>query len=94
MLVIHFLVHPETIFCKTLTSSGLSAKGNDREQKIGCGVASHDECPFSLRSTEDLAITPWGLRAPGHTLLGVLVLEEWASLAGQFAYLATLIPFI
>lgn len=39
--VIHFLVHPETIFCKTLTSSGFFAKGSDREQKTGCGMASH-----------------------------------------------------
>lgn len=46
-----------------------------------------NECPFSsLSSTKDMAITPWGLGAPGHTLLGVLVLEEWSSLAGQFAY--------
>lgn len=42
VLVICFLVHPETIFCKTLTSSGFSAEGNDEEQKIGCRVASRD----------------------------------------------------
>lgn len=35
VLVIHFSVHPETICCKTLTSSGFSDKGNDREQKTG-----------------------------------------------------------
>lgn len=34
VLVIHFLVHSKTIFCKTLTSSGFSAKGNIREQKL------------------------------------------------------------
>jgi len=42
VLVICFLVHPETIFCKTLTSSGSSAKGNEGEQKTGCGVAGGD----------------------------------------------------
>ena len=42
VLVICFSVYPETIFGKTLTSSGFSAEGDDREQKIGCGVASRD----------------------------------------------------
>lgn len=39
-----------------------------------------NNCPFSsLHSTEDMAITAWGLRAPRHTFLGVLILEEWPS---------------
>lgn len=31
----------------------------------------------SLHSTKDMAITPRGLRAPGHTVLGVILMEEW-----------------
>lgn len=42
VLVNHFLVHSKTIFCKTLTSSGFSAKGYDREQKFDFKVDSHD----------------------------------------------------
>lgn len=46
-----------------------------------------------LLLTEDMAIVPRGLGAPVHTFLSVLVPEECPSLAGQFAYGATLIPF-
>lgn len=78
--VVHFRVHPETIFCKTLTSSGFSAEGNGADQRLGCGVAVCDVTqranlhPISwFRSTEDTAIS----------VFGIPVLEEWASRARQ-----------
>lgn len=42
VLVIHILVRSKTIFCKTLTSSGFSAKGNNRELKFDFKVTSHN----------------------------------------------------
>lgn len=78
--VIHFRVHPETIFCKTLTSSGFSAEGNGADQRLSCGVAAcdvawraHQHPTSRFHSTEDTAIT----------VFGIPVLEEWASQAGQ-----------